>query len=472
MEKITKKPKFFHNILPAYGMIVLIGLYTYYYFISCKHLCFFRWRVVLLMNRLKGYIITIFMISLAVSIISGPINIDLSRYTKIFLVYLLFTTLYSHLKTVIRTGNVNVDYSISYSFSFVLITGPLGLFLFEIMNRFYIYFYRKRTGTADEDEFLHTFYNIGGPALLHTIGYYLFYELHPFVEGIPFGFWGLFIAIVTFTDFLSSLLLLSVFKLTGNIGTRQDAINFIKGRSIFDTLKMALSNGLLFIFLAEQHWEAVIALFVLNYLVSRSAAIKNQSIQHKIERDRFEQMAYTDFLTKTHNRSYMNKIMNELNKTDENIALIVSDIDTFKNINDTFNHAVGDSVIQHFAKTLKNNLDEADYLFRSGGEEFTIILKNRDFPSCVALLKQINHEVETNPVHAEYKGEDTTIYYTASFGMYYFKTNDKLNIKQAYIHADDLLLESKRLGRNQVTVMEDKGVSVERTTEAMKGYKI
>ena len=79
---------------------------------------------------------------------------------------------------------------------------------------------------------------------------------------------------------------------------------------------------------------------------------------------------------------------------------------------------------------------------------------------------------KTNPVHAEYKGEDTTIYYTASFGMYYFKTNDKLNIKQAYIHADDLLLESKRLGRNQVTVMEDKGVSVERTTEAMKGYKI
>ncbi|WP_339226368.1 GGDEF domain-containing protein [Oceanobacillus sp. FSL K6-2867] len=420
------------------------------------------------MNRLKGYIIAVFMISLTVSIISGPINIDLSMYTQIFLVYLLFTPLYSHLKTIVRTGNVNVDYSISYGFSFVLITGPLGLFLFEMVNRFYIYLHRKKNGTADEDEFLHTFYNIGGPALLHTSGYYIFYALYPFVEGIPFGFWGLIIAIATLTDFFSSILLLSIFLLTGNIKTSTEAIAIIKGRSIFDTLKMALSNGLLFIFLIEKQWEVVIALFVLNYLVGRSAAIKNQNMQHKIERDRFEHMAYTDFLTKTHNRSYMNKIMNEFDKTRENIAIIVSDIDTFKNINDTFNHTVGDAVIQHFAETLKNNLDETDYLFRSGGEEFTIILTNRDFPSSVALLKRINYEVETNPALSEYKGEDTTIFYTASFGMYYFKTNHELSMKQAYIHADDLLLESKRLGRNQVTVMEDKAVSGESAKEIIE----
>ncbi|MBP2076359.1 GGDEF domain-containing protein [Oceanobacillus polygoni] len=420
------------------------------------------------MNKLKVYIASIFIISLTVAIVSGPIDLDLSLYIQFFLVYLLFTTLYSHLKTIVRTGNVNVDYSISYGFSFILITGPLGLFLFEIINRFYIYFYRKRTGTADEDEFLHTFYNIGGPALLHTIGYFIFYALYPYVEGIPFGFWGLLIAIIAFTDFISSLLLLSVFKLTGNIGSRQDAINFIKGRSIFDTLKMALSNGLLFIFLVEQHWEAVIALFVLNYLVSRSAAIKNQSIQHKMERDRFEQMAYTDFLTKTHNRSYMNKIMNELNHTEENVALIVSDIDTFKIINDTFNHTVGDTVIQHFANTIKSHLDEGDFLFRSGGEEFTIVLRNRDFSACVELLKQIHRDVAANPAQAEYKSEDTTIYYTASFGMYYFKTNQKLSMKQAYIHADDLLLQSKRLGRNQVAVMQDEAVSVQDVDKAVE----
>lgn len=103
------------------------------------------------MFRLKVFIISIFIISLIVAIASGPINIEIPFYLQVFFVYLLFTTLYSHLKTIVKTGNVNVDYSISYALSFILFAGPLGLFIFEIVNRFYVYFYRKKVGTADED---------------------------------------------------------------------------------------------------------------------------------------------------------------------------------------------------------------------------------------------------------------------------------------------------------------------------------
>ncbi|MFC4023424.1 GGDEF domain-containing protein [Oceanobacillus longus] len=403
------------------------------------------------MYKLKLFIIGIFITGLIVAITSGPIEIEIALYFKVFFVYLFFTTLYSHLKTVVKTGNVNIDYSISYGLSFVLFTGPLGLFLFEIVNRFYVYFYRKKTGTADEDEFLHTFYNIGGPGLLHSLGYFIFYGLYPYVEEIPFGYWGLLIAIVALTDFLSSILLLTIFHISGSINTGQDAWDFIKGRSILDTMKKAVSNGLLFIFLLEQQWEILIALFILNYLVSRSAVLQSRSIQHKIERDRFEQMAYTDFLTKVHNRTYMNKVMNELNESEEHIGIIVTDIDTFKRINDAYNHTVGDSVIQHFATTLKNFLKDEDYLFRSGGEEFTIILRNRGYQECRQLVEQLQKSIQDTPAVSEFKSRQITISYTASFGLYFYQSNLETNIKHAYIHADDLLYKAKNQGKNQVS---------------------
>ncbi|WP_067728028.1 GGDEF domain-containing protein [Oceanobacillus damuensis] len=404
------------------------------------------------MYRLKAFIIIIFIASMMVALISGPIEISIPFYLQAFFVYLLFTTLYSHLKTVVKTGNVNIDYSISYGLSFVLIAGPLGLFLFEIVSRFYVYFYRKKTGTADEDEFLHTFYNIGGPALLHSIGYFIFYGLYPYIEGIPFGYWGLLIAIVVLTDFMSSILLITIFHFAGNINTGQDVWDFIKSRSILDTIKKAVSNGLLFIFLMEQQWEMLIALFILNYLVSRSAVLQSKSIQHKIERDRFERMAYTDFLTNVHNRTYMSKIMNELNDTEEEIGIIVTDIDTFKRINDTYNHTVGDCVIQHFAATLKSLLREDDYLFRSGGEEFTIILRNRSYKDCIQLVQDLQKCIENTPAFAEFRSKQLKISYTASFGLYFYQSNAETDIKKAYIHADDLLFKAKNQGKNQVSI--------------------
>lgn len=382
---------------------------------------------------------------------SGPIKIDITTYAQLLLIYLLFTTLYSHLKTIVKTGRVNVDYSISYGLSFGLIAGPLGLFLFEVINRFYVFLYRKRTDTADEDEFLHTFYNIGAPTILHSLGFYLYYWLITYFEQIPYvGFWLLMVLIVFLIDTLSSLLLLGVFYIVGDIRTRRDAISFIQGRSVSESLQKAISNGLLFIFIIEARWGLMLAFFLLNYLFSRSAVFKSQSIQHKMELDRFEQMAYTDFLTKVHNRTYMNKVMKELNGSHQPIAITVCDIDDFKRINDTYNHNVGDHVIHHFAKRLKSFLSEQDYLFRSGGEEFTLILENRSYNECKELVETIQAEIQNLKIAAEYRSEEISISCTASFGMYYFIAAGNMDMKKGYIQADELLNKAKNLGKNQV----------------------
>lgn len=404
-----------------------------------------------MVNRLKFYIIAIFALSLAIAIFSGPIKIDITLYAKLLVIYLLFTTLYSHLKTIVKTGRVNVDYSISYGLSFGLFAGPLGLFLFEVINRFYVYLYRKKTDTADEDEFLHTFYNIGAPTILHSLGFYLYYALIPYFENLAFfGYWLLLILIVFLIDFLSSLLLLVVFYIVGDIKNKQDSIEFIKGRSTLESLQKAISNGLLFVFIIETQWELMVALFILNYIFSRSALLKSQSMQHKIERDRFEQMAYTDFLTKVHNRTYMNKVMKELNRSGEELGMVVCDIDTFKRVNDTYNHSVGDVVIQNFASVLKRFLGKDDYLFRSGGEEFTMIFRNRSYTECKNLVDAIQNKIQHAETQTDFRGQIISIKCTASFGLYYFKALENTDIKRGYVQADDLLYIAKGQGKNQV----------------------
>ncbi|AVR00717.1 GGDEF domain-containing protein [Oceanobacillus iheyensis] len=401
--------------------------------------------------RLKLFIISIFIVSLIVALFYGEIIISKPLFFKAILLYWLFSTLYSNLTIVVKKGKVNMDYGISYGLSFGLLAGPLGLFIFEFVQRFIVYLNRKYSNTADPDEFLHTFYNIGAFTLNNSIAFFLFQSLYPSFQAIPFGFWLLVILLVIVVSLLSDLYLITIFSFTGDINSKKEAWDFLRSRSMLDMGKTAFSNGLLVLLLMEQQWEMVIALFILNYLVSRSFMVKSQTIQHKLERDQFEQMAYTDFLTGVYNRTYMDKIMQELNKSGECIGVLVSDIDTFKRINDTYNHAVGDHVIQHYATTLQNNLQGNDCLIRSGGEEFTIFLRHRSFQQCVELLEKIRLDVESSPVHTEYKSEQLDINYTASFGLYYYKTGAETEIKRAYVYADDLLLQSKETGKNRVT---------------------
>lgn len=145
--------------------------------------------------------------------------------------------------------------------------------------------------------------------------------------------------------------------------------------------------------------------------------------------------------------------MAELNQTGENIGIVVADIDKFKGINDSYNHAVGDKVIQHFAATLNSFLDPDDILFRSGGEEFTLCLRKRNFDETMSLLNRMLEGISNNSIEVEFNGEKIAISYTASFGLYYYKVNEHISMEKGYILADELMLQSKQLGRNQVSVM-------------------
>lgn len=399
----------------------------------------------------RVYVATLFFTSAFIAIYSGFFDIEPNTYLKTLGIYWLFSTLYSHQKIVHKKGNTYIDYGISYSSSIALFTGPLGLFIFQTLYQFTVYLIRKWTKTDDPHEFVDTLYNIGSFTIGNIVAFIIYYKAFPLFENIPFGFWILIVLLTATTSLMTDIFLIGGLFLLGEIRTLQDAIHFVKTRSILDTGKLALTNGLLFLLLQEGKWEMLIILFILNYVVSSSFLSKSQNAQNKLERDKFEQMAYTDFLTGVSNRAFMNKVMVELNEKEEWIGIVVADIDKFKRINDSFNHAVGDSVIQHFATTINNHLEPNDYLFRSGGEEFTFFLLDRDFNQCLQLVEKIQHQVESSTLTVEFKDRTVPLSYTASFGLFFNKINEEMPIEKGYVYADHLLIQSKQQGRNRIS---------------------
>jgi len=414
------------------------------------------------MLKARIFDLSLFFSSVAIAFSTGPILIDIEIYLKALLIYWLFSVAYFHLRIVTKSGKSSIDYGISYNTSFALFTGPLGVFIFETSYRFTVYLYKKWKKTDDPGEFLDTFYNIGAFSLTGSLLYYTYYQMNPYFANIPFGFWILIFLLVMLASAISTILLTIVFVILGELKSRQDILTFLlKDRSWYDTGKVALTNGLLLIFLVNEQWEILIILFLLNYIVSHSLILKSQNAQTKFERDKFEQMAYEDFLTGVHNRAYMDLKMSEMNQSNEQVAIVLADIDKFKKINDNYNHSVGDRVIQHFAKTLSSYLSPDDYIFRSGGEEFTLFLRYKTYEECTMLVQNILKGIETSHVKVEFDQKETTIAYTSSFGLYYLDNNYD-EMKKGYILADQLLLQSKQLGRNRLSA--ENGVHLHHNT--------
>ncbi|MEK4405506.1 GGDEF domain-containing protein [Sporosarcina sp. FSL K6-6792] len=395
--------------------------------------------------------LSLFLAAAALSLTAEKVEIEAQHFYFGLFLFWLFSILYNHLQTWTKTGKLNIEYGISYGLAFVLFAGPYGVFLYQIVYRSSVYLLRKIKNEKRSDSVIDTLYNIGAFTLSNVAGYYLFYAFIPYFTPFPFGFWLLILLLNGITMYISDLTLLTLLYLEKSIQTRQAAWAFLKDRSILDLWKTGFTNALLFVFLIEGRWESLIALFMLNYIVSRSFVLKSQNMQDKLERNQFEEMAYTDFLTGARNRAFMDKQMGQPKLYDAPFGVVVCDIDQFKKVNDTFNHAVGDTVIIHFAKLLQNHLEKDDCLFRTGGEEFTLFIRNRNYDGVKELVESLRLEVERSFVKAEFKGEPQHISYTASFGLFYKRFTDHTSIEKGHTYADDLLFDSKRTGRNRVT---------------------
>jgi diguanylate cyclase (GGDEF)-like protein len=106
-----------------------------------------------------------------------------------------------------------------------------------------------------------------------------------------------------------------------------------------------------------------------------------------------EQLSITDGLTRLHNhRFFQDTLVREAkraDRTDEPLALILADIDHFKQWNDRLGHAAGDEILRRIAEVMDSLVRETDLLARYGGEEFAILLPNTQRDGAVALAHKI-----------------------------------------------------------------------------------
>jgi len=124
-------------------------------------------------------------------------------------------------------------------------------------------------------------------------------------------------------------------------------------------------------------------------------AIKIQNSQENLERIVEErtnalekanadliEMSLLDGLTGIHNRRSLDRSMERIFSDAKaglgTFSVMMIDIDFFKNYNDRYGHAEGDGVLKEIAKTIKDTIREEDRVFRYGGEEFVVILKDAD----------------------------------------------------------------------------------------------
>jgi two-component system, cell cycle response regulator len=129
-------------------------------------------------------------------------------------------------------------------------------------------------------------------------------------------------------------------------------------------------------------------------------------------------------------------------------AVLVMDLDRFKQVNDSHGHAAGDQVLVEVARRLQANLRESDVLARIGGEEFLAILPH----SCVMVARRVAERLcaamEDQPVQLA-SGEELRI--TVSIGVAVAGLDSSFAVDDLVEQADLALLESKGAGRNQVT---------------------
>jgi len=162
------------------------------------------------------------------------------------------------------------------------------------------------------------------------------------------------------------------------------------------------------------------------------------------------ELAATDALTTLPNRRhFMSRIAAELTriKGDGGLgsAVLMCDLDHFKHINDTWGHAIGDGVLQHFANTLRAQLREIDLVGRIGGEEFAVVLPDIDIEHAHLFAQNVQRQIADTP----YSSGGRYIPLTVSIGISALHTKDD-DAELALSRSDRALYYAKQRGRNRI----------------------
>ncbi len=163
-------------------------------------------------------------------------------------------------------------------------------------------------------------------------------------------------------------------------------------------------------------------------------------------------MALTDPLTGLYNRRYAQSHLAALiarrSGEGKDLAAMVLDLDRFKAVNDRWGHAAGDTVLKDFAHRLRENVRGVDLVSRIGGEEFLVVMPDVTPENAVKVAERVRGAVEESGF--EVPGIGVPLPVTTSIGLAFHRPGE--DGAALIARADRALYDSKRAGRNMVTL--------------------
>jgi diguanylate cyclase (GGDEF)-like protein len=163
------------------------------------------------------------------------------------------------------------------------------------------------------------------------------------------------------------------------------------------------------------------------------------------ERREFEEQAEEDALTCIGNRRRLNRFLDHAAETPATLALVMADIDLFKEINDTFGHELGDMVLRALGELLGTEARSGQVVVRYGGEEFVFAMLGAELAAAASFAERTRLTVASYP----WEVLDPRLAVTISLGVSSGRSDEWHSV---LAEADSALYLAKRRGRNRVEV--------------------
>jgi len=197
----------------------------------------------------------------------------------------------------------------------------------------------------------------------------------------------------------------------------------------------------------EQRLEAK-----LKILQDRLNEMENEVKESRVAIEEQKRKATHDPLTGLPNRdAYQARLDEEMLRRQRyggSLALVIGDVDHFKNINDNYGHLAGDRVLKLISRTLRKNLRDVDFIARFGGEEFVILMPQTSAADAATAAEKLRQFIELSPFN--FRKERVPV--TMSFGISEFKALESPDV--VFERADKALYKAKEGGRNRCQIAE------------------
>ena len=196
-----------------------------------------------------------------------------------------------------------------------------------------------------------------------------------------------------------------------------------------------------------------------SHVANLDAQVASRTAQLQAALDEIRALTVTDALTGCFNRRHLDSRLAEetlrCHRSGYPLAVLMADIDHFKNVNDSLGHAAGDSVLRGVADVFKDAMRRRlDWVARFGGEEFVIVLPDTDIGRAVAIAERLRQAIEATRL--SHSGHEIRV--TASFGV--AECLDTDDAASLLARADAMLYRAKESGRNRVVWGPPRGCSI------------